>query len=175
MSPRPLRFTLTDKQVVEIRTRYAADRMLTHIAIAEAYGIGCGSVRRIIIGKYRPDLGGPFTSGRFHRVPIIPGDSDILYSLRATASFLGIKRGTVREYLSRGNLIQEAAGLVTYDSIIKHQSRQYVPPALYPDQVTFTCCKRCGEVEFDEGGLCDWCREEAKNGKYSWWCDKEGM
>lgn len=176
MSPRPLRFTITDAQVVEIRERYAADPMLTHATLAKEYSIGHGSVTRIITGKYRSDLGGPFTSGRFHRAPIIPGDSDILYSLQAAASFLGVKRSTVREYLLRGNLTQEAAGLVTYDSLIAYQNRQYFPPAMYPDLVTFTCCAQCGEVDFNPAtGLCPWCKEEKANGKYSWWITlKEG-
>lgn len=167
---------MSDEQVVEIRERYAADPMLTHAAIAKAYGIGHGSVTRIITGKYRGDLGGRFTSGRFHRAPIIPGDSDILYSLQAAASFLNVKRSTVREYLLRGKLTQEAAGLVTYDSLIAHQARQYVPPPLYPASVTFSHCAQCGEVDFDPiTGLCPWCKEEKRNGRYLWWCDKEGM
>lgn len=163
MSPR--RLNLTDSQIIEMRESYAADPLLTHAALADEYGVGRGTTTRIIQGKYRPDLGGPFTRGRFHKAPVTPGDCDILYSMRAAGAYLGIRRSTVREYLRRGDLLQELSGLVSLDSMIRYQSRQYVPPPMFPP-LTFTCCTRCGLLEFDDDGLCRLCLAELRGGGY---------
>lgn len=161
MSPR--RLNLTDAQIVEIRETYAADVTLSHGILAKRHGIGRGTITRIIQGKYRPDLGGPFTRGRFHQAPITPGDCDILYSLHAAGAYLGIQRSTVREYLRRGDLLQEAAGLISLDSMVRYQSRQYVPPPMF---LPPTCCTRCGLLEFDDDGLCWFCKAELRGGRY---------
>ena len=158
MSPRPLSKVLSDAQVVEMRVRYAADPSLTHPILAAEYGIGKSSVTRIINGKYRPDLGGPRVFGRVSKAPIVPGDCDIVYTFDAAASFLGVKRGSVREYLMRGALVQEAAGLVTYDSLVKYQVERQQPPApkRLPPPIR---CRRCTILEHEDG-LCELCKAE---------------
>ena len=52
---------LSDKQVVQIRERYAADMKLTHTYLAIEYNVQQGTIQRICTGKSFPYLGGPIT------------------------------------------------------------------------------------------------------------------
>ena len=166
MSPAPLSRLISDAQVVEIRTRYATDATLTHPGLAQEYGIGHASVTRILHGKYRPELGGPFTVGCFHKAPITPGDCDILYSLEAAAGYLNIRQSTVREYLRRGDLLQESAGMVPLDSLEAYQiQHQYFEPPQFQPAPPPTCCQRCGLLKHDNG-LCAFCQAELAGGGF---------
>jgi transcriptional regulator with XRE-family HTH domain len=56
---------LTDQQVVEIRTRYATDKKLTHKELAVEHNVTTGAIDRACTGKSYSYLDGPRTIHKF--------------------------------------------------------------------------------------------------------------
>ena len=161
---------LTDEQIVEIRHRYHDERTLSHMALAAEYRTSRMTISRICRHLIRSELGGPLTKARHYTyakfAPII-GPAEVAFSIEAAAGYLGVANSSVRDYIMRGRLVRDSPGLISLDSLLlyEQQYKRFALPRFKPPPLP-TRCTRCGLLEFDEDGLCDFCRAEMRTGKF---------
>ena len=166
----PPRLNLTDEQIVEIRYRYHDDISLSHIGLAAEYGISRMTISRICRHLIRSELGGPKTEARHWSVARFApsaGPAEIAYTYAAAAAYLGVAKSSVRDYIMRGRLVRDSPGLVSLNSLLlyEEQHKRFALPRFKSPPLP-TCCTRCGLLEFDEDGLCDFCRAEMLGGPF---------